>query len=400
MRRQKQNAGSNIEKKQKLLPDYGRSKLQTYADSFRELAGTFEEMPEKETYEEADRQELVWKKRLQDNCGLLARQLNEVANIMEEVAEESFNLETLGERRTKAVFQSLMSEGIQVREMYRIQNRDGFDEYILLARKTGKRERGVQEMGDMLSVLLNCRLMPAEGCPIMLADVYKMFRFTEEARFHVLTGTALAVKENEEISGDNYSIYQNDRGKLTMLLSDGMGSGKKANEDSRVVVELMEKLLDTGFRPELAVQMINSSILVGSGEQNMSSLDMCQIDLRTGSSEIIKIGGAGTYIKRAHLVEQISSRNLPLGIFREINTEPIVRQLMDGDYIFIISDGVSDALAEGIGEEAVSEIIGRMNLENPKEMANYLLNYVIRESKGRIRDDMTVLVVGLWENIG
>lgn len=400
MRRQKQNAGSNIEKKQKLLPDYGRSKLQTYADSFRELAGTFEEMPEKETYEEADRQELVWKKRLQDNCGLLARQLNEVANIMEEVAEESFNLETLGERRTKAVFQSLMSEGIQVREMYRIQNRDGFDEYILLARKTGKRERGVQEMGDMLSVLLNCRLMPAEGCPIMLADVYKMFRFTEEARFHVLTGTALAVKENEEISGDNYSIYQNDRGKLTMLLSDGMGSGKKANEDSRVVVELMEKLLDTGFRPELAAQMINSSILVGSGEQNMSSLDMCQIDLRTGSSEIIKIGGAGTYIKRAHLVEQISSRNLPLGIFREINTEPIVRQLMDGDYIFIISDGVSDALAEGIGEEAVSEIIGRMNLENPKEMANYLLNYVIRESKGRIRDDMTVLVVGLWENIG
>ena len=33
-------------------------------------------------------------------------------------------------------------------------------------------------------------------------------------------------------------IYQTDRGKLTMLLSDGMGSGKKANEDSRIVIEL------------------------------------------------------------------------------------------------------------------------------------------------------------------
>lgn len=397
MRRQKQLI--NAEKRQKLLPDYGRSRLLTYADSFRELAETFEDMPEKESDTVWDRQELLWKKKLRDNCGLMAGQLNEVANIMEEVAEESFCFETLGDRRTKAVVQSLMDDGIQVQELYRIQNRDGFSEYILLARKSGKKERTVQEASDILSVVLNSRLMPSDGCPILFSDNYQMFRFTEEAKFHVLTGTAIAVKENEGVSGDNFSIYQTDRGKLTMLLSDGMGSGEKANEDSRVVVELMEKLLETGFRPEMAVQMINSSILVGSEEQNMSSLDMCQIDLRTGVGEIIKIGGASTYIKRAHLVEQISSRNLPLGIFREIESKPVIRQFMDGDYVFMLSDGIRDGLAEGIGEEALSEIISRMTLENPKEMANYLLNYVIRECKGRIRDDMTVLVVGIWENM-
>lgn len=397
MRRQKQL--SNTDRKQKLLPDYGRNRLLTYADSFRELAGTFEEMPEREAETGGDRQEILWKRKLKDNCGLMAGQLNEVANIMEEVAEESFCFEVLGEKKTKMIIQSLMAEGIQVQELYRIQNRDGFFEYILLARKTGKKEKNVQEAADILSVILNCRLTPADGCPMLLADVYKMFRFTEEAKFHVLTGTALAVKENEEVSGDNYSIYQTDRGKLTMLLSDGMGSGQKANDDSRVVIELMEKLLETGFRPEMAVQMINSSILVGGGEQNMSSLDMCQVDLRTGVGEIIKIGGASTYIKRAHLVEQISSRNLPLGIFGEIETEPVIRQLMDGDYIFMLSDGVRDGLAEGIGEEALSEIISHLSLENPKEMANYILNYVIRESKGHIRDDMTVMVVGLWENM-
>ncbi len=398
MRRQK--FFMNTETKQKLLPDYGRSKLLTYADSFRELAGTFEEMPEKNDEDIVlDRQEMLWKTKLKDNCELMAGQLNEIANIMEEVAEESFCFETLGEKKTKLVTQSLMVDNIQVQEVYRIQNREGFDEYILLARKSGKREKNVQEVADILSVVLNCRLMPAEGCPILLADTYQTFRFTEESKFHVLTGTAIAVKENEEVSGDNYSIYQTDRGKLTMLLSDGMGSGEKANEDSRIVVELMEKLLESGFRPEMAVQMINSSILIGGEEHNMSSLDMCQIDLRTGGAELIKIGGASTYIKRAHLVEQISARNLPLGIFREIETEPVIRQLMDGDYIFMFSDGISDGLAEGIGEEALSEIISRMTLENPKEMANYLLNYVIRESKGRIRDDMTVLVVGLWENM-
>ncbi len=397
MRRQKQLV--NADKKQKLLPDYGRKRLLTYADSFRELAEVFGEMPQKEEGIEWDRQETLWKKKLRDNCGLMAGQLQEFANIMEEVAEESFCYETLGEKKTKAIIQGLMAEGIQVQELYRIQDKEGAYEYLMLARKTGKKEKNVQEAADILSVILNCRLTPADGCPLLLADVYKTFRFIEEAKFHVLTGVALAIKENEEVSGDNYSIYQTDRGKLTMLLSDGMGSGKKANEDSRVVIELTEKLLETGFRPEVAVQMINSSILAGSEEQNMSSLDLCQIDLRTGISEMIKIGGANTYIKRAHLVEQISARNLPLGIFMEIETEPITRQLMDGDYIFMISDGISDGFAEGNGEETFLEMISHMSLENPKEMANYILNQAIKESKGRIRDDMTVMVVGLWENV-
>lgn len=396
MRRQKQLI--NADKKQKLLPDYGRKRLLTYADSFRELAEVFEEMPQTETEEEWDRQEVLWKKKLRDNCGLMAGQLQEFANIMEEVAEESFCYETLGEKKTKVIIQGLMAEGIQVQELYRIQDKDGAYEYLLLARKTGKKEKNVQEAADILSVILNCRLTPADGSPLLLADVYKTFRFVEEAKFHVLTGVALAIKENEEVSGDNYSIYQTDRGKLTMLLSDGMGSGKKANDDSRIVIELTEKLLEAGFGPEMAVQMINSSILAGSEEQNMSSLDLCQVDLRTGIGEMIKIGGANTYIKRAHLVEQISARNLPLGIFMEIEAEPITRQLMDGDYIFMISDGVSDGFAEGNGEAALLEAISHMSLENPKEMANSILKHAMKESKGRIRDDMTVMVVGLWEN--
>ena len=57
MRRQKQLI--NADKKQKLLPDYGRKRLLTYADSFRELAEVFEEMPQKEQEEERDRQEVL-----------------------------------------------------------------------------------------------------------------------------------------------------------------------------------------------------------------------------------------------------------------------------------------------------------------------------------------------------
>ena len=70
---------------------------------------------------------------------------------------------------------------------------------------------------------------------------------------------------------------------------------------------------------------------------------------------------------------------------------------MDGDYIVMVSDGILDALSQGIGEDMLSELIGSTNLENPGEMANSILNFCIHQARGRIRDDMTVLVIGIWK---
>ena len=130
----------------------------------------------------------------------------------------------------------------------------------------------------------------------------------------------------------------------------------------------------------------------------MSTLDVCRLDLHEGRMELTKVGAASTYIKRDNLVEQISSRNLPLGVFGRLEPEVTTRKLMDGDYVIMVSDGILDGLSQGIGEDALSEVISKTTLENPKEMAASILNYVIRACKGIIRDDMTVIVAGIWEN--
>ena len=81
------------------------------------------------------------------------------------------------------------------------------------------------------------------------------------------------------------------------------------------------------------------------------------------------------------------------------NSEPEVmsRTLQSGDYVIMLSDGILDALSRGLGEEVMPEIIGRMDYTNPNEIANQILTYAIRQSKGQIRDDMTVLVTGIWD---
>ena len=121
------------------------------------------------------------------------------------------------------------------------------------------------------------------------------------------------------------------------------------------------------------------------------------IDLYEGKAEFCKIGAAPSYLKRGRMVEQIAEASLPLGIFAGFEPEGISRQLEDGDVIFLVSDGVVDAVEEyGYGTD-LSQLISKLDEPSPKEAARTLLQSVIRMTKGRIKDDMTVLVVGLWE---
>ena len=384
-----------------ILPEYGRRKLLTYADSIRELAESFKETDHSREYRpeetDTDRRDYIWQKRLNENKDLMVEHLQEMAQIMTQLAEESRRCVPMGERRFKQISHALREVDIQLKNLYLIENEAGRLEVSLTIRNLKKITLSAEEIGDLLSVLLNMRLVSAQDNAFFVGSDWQTFYFMEEARFHVLTGVAKAVKETEKISGDNYTLFETETGNLTAVISDGMGSGNKACNDSTMVVELMQKFLEAGFQIETAVQMINSALLAGGETTNMSTLDLCSMDLYSGECHFVKVGSAASYIKRQHLVDRISSGNLPLGIFQKPDMEAVGRTLMDGDYIVMVSDGILDALSQGIGEDMLSELIGSTNLENPGEMANAILNFCIHQSRGRIRDDMTVLVVGIWK---
>lgn len=384
-----------------ILPEYGKRKLITYADTIRELAESFQEteiLPDYiEKTQTKDRKDMIWQKRLCENRELMAENLKEMAQIMNNLAKEERRCIPIGERRFRQITHAFREVDIQVKNLYMIENETGRME-VSLTMKNGKTANlSTEEIGDLLSVLLGFPLVSAQNNAFFLGDSWQTFYYVEEARYHVLTGVAKATKETEKISGDNYTFFERDTGNLTALLSDGMGSGEKACRDSTMVVELMQKFLEAGFQLEMAIQMINSLLLTGEENANMSTLDLCSMDLYSGECRFVKVGSACSYIKRGHLVDRISSGNLPLGIFQKPDVEAVGRCLEDGDYIVMISDGILDALSQGIGEDMLSELIGECDLENPGEMAGVILNFCIRQCKGHIRDDMTVLVTGIWK---
>ncbi len=381
-----------------LLSEYGKRKLLTYADSFRELAKSFDKEFRWEGMEK-DRADTLYQRKLWENRCLLAENLSEMAQIMSQVAGEVFNYRMMDDKTGRKIIQMLKAEKVEVHDLYYVVREDGRKSIGIAIRTERPGGYRTEDIADLLSVVLNTRLETAVTSPYFVDADFRYYTFVEEPPYSFMIGAARAIKETETVSGDNYSIVESEQGKLTVLLSDGMGSGEKACRDSEMVLDLMEKFLEAGYSYSTALNLVNGSLVAKGEEQNMSTLDICELDLYKGACEFCKIGAASSFLKRAHMVEQISARTLPLGIFRGTDAEIVKRQMMDGDYIVMMSDGMVDAMEEnGYGED-MCQIISKIEKQNPKDIAQTLLQYIIRLSKGVIRDDMTIIVIGVWENV-
>ena len=135
------------------------------------------------------------------------------------------------------------------------------------------------------------------------------FRFVEEGKYRMVYGMACSPREGEPISGDTCTVQTGLPGQVIMSLSDGMGSGRSASEDSEKVIELTQRLLETGFSARSALKLVNTVLLLAGTEQNPATIDLCCIDLGTGVLEAMKLGaGADLYSGGVRGVEFSGSR--------------------------------------------------------------------------------------------
>lgn len=377
--------------KVKLVNDLGKQKLILYAHSFRNLAKTYGEMDLQQKKEES-RQDYIIKRRLYENREVLAEHINELADILDTVADETVMVRDLSAKQEKMLFQLLKSNRILMDKLCITETGNtGLQISVNLA-YVGKGNYSTGKAAKIFSVVLGKEIVPKESSPLYIMEEFIPFSFVLKPSFLIETGVSRAVKETERLSGDSYGFAEDEKGRFSLLLSDGMGSGDKAMADSELVIELSEHFLEAGYPLQKTLRLINSALVSGVENKNMSTLDICDINLYTGECAFAKVGAAVSYIKRDNYVEKIESGNFPLGVFLEMEPEIIKRSLVNKDYVIMISDGVLEGLGQVIGEEGLYDFLCAMDNMGAKEMANHLLNYVIRVCNGKIRDDMTILV--------
>ena len=346
---------------------------------------------------EKARLNLAWYNRLLENRGIIAEQLDAMAYIMEDCAREYKDISTREGKLLGAVKSRLKEKGVLSREIHLYQRQNGKISLQLTAASKWGNCVTVKEMAKAVSQGLKRDMVPGRYTRSLIGQEEAFLVFEEDTLYHTLQGVARLTKDHAQISGDSFSFLELEGGECVMALSDGMGSGINACKESEMVIELIEKFLEAGFRKETAIRMMNSAMVIQGDEGSFSTVDMAAIDLYTGMCEFYKIGAAAAYIKHGEKVECISSASLPAGIFHQLEIERSSRQLQDGDFVVLVTDGVTDCLQVPMPEETMQEILGALDTNNPEQMAKQVLERILICTDGKVPDDMTVLAAGIWE---
>jgi stage II sporulation protein E len=143
----------------------------------------------------------------------------------------------------------------------------------------------------------------------------------------------------------------------------------------------------------LAIKSVNSVLMLRSADEIFATVDVALIDLYNASTTFMKIGSTPSFIKRGAEVIQVTANNLPVGIIDEMDVDLLRVQLQSGDILIMMTDGIYDAPGYAMNKELwMKRMIQEIHVDNPQEMADCLLERIVRHLKGEILDDMTVIV--------
>ncbi len=216
--------------------------------------------------------------------------------------------------------------------------------------------------------------------------------FHEKYDFRFSYGIAMGTKDGGKISGDSYSILDLENHHTVIALSDGMGTGECAKAISTATLDTLDDLLLSNIEVEKAIDLVNSMMLLQAKEEEFATLDLCKINKYTGDCNIYKAGSAQTYILRNKKVRSINSGSLPIGIMEKIDVKNFKFKISAGDYIIMVTDGVSELDKEMLDcDRWLIDILEEGSFKQPQDLANHILSKASKIEDG-VLDDKSVVV--------
>lgn len=205
---------------------------------------------------------LTWKNRFLESRAAVMTQFEELAGILEEFSgqmEQALDVTMTWEGELKT---ALRKRRIDVESLLVLQYGQGRRRWFMTARMN---QRPLYDGQGRLRG--HCqghegRFSAARDGKAIITRNPASFRFIEDGRYRILFGSSRVPRDGEEVSGDSYTFKSGLPGQAILSLSDRMGSGQAASEDSEKVMELTEQLLGTGFSARSALKLVNTVLLL------------------------------------------------------------------------------------------------------------------------------------------
>ncbi len=329
---------------------------------------------------EVYRTSLLWEARTEEARGLVARQLSSVAHILESM-EKAVRRDLFENEKMEEILRASFAErGIAVQNLSVLEGRRGALSVQLCT--------DPKTPGNLISEIVSKGLrLPLE----ITSEQDGHFCLSPHGRLRLAVSGETKAREGSPKSGDNFESLYLENGYYFLAISDGMGSGLRASEDSRAALSMLRTLFRAGFDAETAVGLVNSVLVLRSAEDAFATLDLLLVNTHSLEAEFMKAGAAASFIRHGKDVRTYAAGSLPAGMLTKPDLAHLRAKLAPGDMIVMLSDGAAEPGASPKGTAWVSEAIASYDGDDPHALMQIILQLAKEKSGGHVRDDMTVL---------
>lgn len=355
-----------------------------------------------ETYKKF-KSDYIYKQKIEENKRNLGNQLNGVSKVISSLAN---NLEKdLEDEHTKFILEKEEIMALARARKINIQNlnirQEKTGRYIVTTYIDScgipeeKRSCSIQIMEKILYKVLREKIVLQKStCGIKHESSICVNTYASLDKYILQLGFSKKTKDGSSISGDSNLTIKLDDGKYLLAISDGMGTGPKARQASKLAVKMLQRLLSSGFDKDTSIELINSILPQITEEDTFATLDIAILDLYAGNIEFIKNGACPTYIKENNKkVQIIKALTLPAGILENINLVVYDKDIEENDILVMCSDGIMESNMEYQNKELwVRDILESIETDNVQKIADIITKEAIDNGYGITKDDMTIIV--------
>lgn len=335
-----------------------------------------------------------WQRQMDNTRSLVANQLSGIAEITDKLGQEIKNQGRSKELLETDLAKVLSKNNLPVDKATVLR----MGEKVLDVTMELKSCPGIENCQDVLVPAIS-RLtgmtyeIHQSNCSIETGTKTCWFRFLPAGAKKLRLGKAQVAKDKEQVCGDSSGSILLQEGKKILMLSDGMGVGSKAAMESGTTLALLEQLLETGFNQQVALNTINSVLMLRSSDESFATVDLCIIDLYNDEADFVKIGGAPSFIKTKDEVKVVRASSLPIGLLHTVEMETIQERIKVGDIIVMATDGLIDTgLKMEDAEQWIIRVLEETTETDPQRLAEILIKRAIHIAGGKPRDDITIIV--------
>src|SRR5699024_6260804 len=178
------------------------------------------------------------------------------------------------ERQEKHIIHAMNHLGIDMDKIDIYQCDKGNIDIEMTASFYEYRGEGAKLIAPVLSDILNELVVVKKEETSPFPNGYCSFTFGSARQYTLDIGVAHAAKGGGLVSGDSYTMMELGEGKFALAISDGMGNGHRAREESEETLRLLQQILQTGIPEHIAIKSINSILSLRTTEEIFATLDL------------------------------------------------------------------------------------------------------------------------------